>query len=264
MHGMRARLRLLSRSAAEERMEEEIRFHLEMETEKYQRDGLSPEEARRRAMLAFGGVEGHKEEMRDGRTLSWLGGMSLDFKLGLRMLLKYPGLTLVGGLAIAFAIWVGAGTFEFISQVVTPTLPFHEGERVVGIRSWDAATSDLEKPGLLDFVTWRDELRSIDDLGAYRTVERNLITGDGRGEPIAVAEISASAFPVTQVPALLGRTLTEADEKTAAPPVIVLGYDVWQRRFAGDPGIVGRVVRLGRGQVTVVGVMPEGFGFPIS
>jgi putative ABC transport system permease protein len=261
---MRARLRLLFRTEAEARMEEEIRFHLQMETEKYLREGLSPQEARRRAVLAFGGVEGHKEAMRDGRTFGWASGLSLDLRLGLRMLAKYPGLTLVGSLAITFAIWVGVGIFEFGSQVVFPKLPFDDGDRVVGIRSWDAAGSEMEMPGLHDFVTWRGELRSLEELGAYRTVEHNLITGDGRGEPIHVAEISASAFRVTRVPALLGRTLTAADEEKDAPPVVVLGHDVWQRRFAGDPGVVGRVVRLGRQQATVVGVMPEGFGFPVA
>ena len=191
--------------------------------------------------------------------ISWL-----DFKLGTRMLFKYPGLTLVGTLAITFAIWVGVGTFEFVSQAVFPTLPFDEGDRVVGIRTWDAARSDMDPSGLHDFVTWREELRSVEDLGAYRTVERNLITGDGRVEPIEVAEISASAFPMTRVPALLGRTLTAADESPSAPPVAVIGHDVWQRRFAGDPGVVGQVIRVGRQHATVVGVMPEGFGFPVA
>src|SRR5690606_26137843 len=101
-------------------------------------------------------------------------------------------------------------------------------------------------------------------VGAYRTLDRNLITGDGRSEPVEVAEISASAFEVTRVPALLGRPLTAADEEAGAPPVVVLGHDVWQRRLAGDPGVVGRVVRLGRQQATVVGIMPEGFGFPVA
>jgi predicted permease len=261
-HALRARLHLLSRRAAEARMNEEMRFHLELEAEKYVREGMSPAEARRRAVLAFGGVEGHKEAMRDGRTFAWTSGLSLDLKLAWRMLRKYPGLTLVGGAAIAFAIWVGVGTFEFVFQVVHPTLPFDGGARVVGIRSWNAASSEMQSPGLRDFEAWKEELRSVRDLGAYRTVERNLITGDGRGEPVAVAEISASAFPVTRVRPLLGRPLTADDEAAGAPPVVVIGHDVWRRRFAGDPRVVGRVVRLGREQATVVGVMPEGFGFP--
>jgi predicted permease len=244
-------------------MEEEMRFHMEMETERLVRErGLEPEEARRQAAIAFGGVEKYKEEGREVRGLSVVTGLSLDFRLGWRMLRKHPGLTLVGGLAIAFAIWVGVGAFEFIFQVIRPTLPFARGDRVVSIRNWNAASSDFERARLDDFVRWRGELRSIDELGAYRTLRRNLITTDGVSEPVAVADISASAFPVTGTRPLLGRTLTVDDERVDAPPVVVLGYDAWQNRFAGDPGVVGRVVHLGREPVTVVGVMPEGFGFP--
>ena len=264
MHATRARLRLLFRTAAEERMDEEMRHHLEMETEKNLRAGMTPDEARRRALLAFGGVEGHREAMRDGRTLAWLGGWSLDLKLGMRMLRKYPGLTLVGGFAIAFAIWVGVGTFEFLFQVVSPTLPFEEGHRVVGIRSWDAEASEPRPVAARDFAAWREEVRTVEELGAFRNLERNLITPDGRGEPAQVAEISASAFRVTGVAPLLGRALAAADEDPAAPPVMVLGHDVWQRRFGADPAVVGRVARLGRTQATIVGVMPEGFGFPVA
>jgi putative ABC transport system permease protein len=255
---------LVHRDAVERELNEELAFHLEMQTQKNLQDGMSPREARRRAVLRFGGVEKVKEEVRDVRGLAWLTGMSLDFRLGGRMLVKYPGLTLVGTLAITFAICVGVGTFEFLSQVAYPRLPLENGDRVVGIRSWDAASSEMEPSGLHDFVGWREELRSVEELGAYRTVERNLITGDGRGEPVEVAEITASAFRVTGTPALLGRSLTPADEERDAPAVIVLGHEVWQRRFAADPGVVGRVVRLGRQQATVVGVMPEGFGFPIA
>ena len=85
-----------------------------------------------------------------------------------------------------------------------------------------------------------------------------------RGEPVEIAEVTASAFPLTRVPPLFGRSLVEADERAGAPPVIVIGYDAWRSRFASDPRVVGRVVRLEREPVTVVGVMPEGFAFPVA
>src|SRR6476661_4750099 len=110
----RARLHLLfARRAAESRMDEELALHIDLETQRLVREeGLSPQEARRRTVARFGGVTQHKESLREGRGLAWLGGMSLDMKLGFRMLVKYPGLTIIGGLAMAFAIWVGALTFE--------------------------------------------------------------------------------------------------------------------------------------------------------
>ncbi|HEX8452272.1 MAG TPA: ABC transporter permease [Longimicrobium sp.] len=264
--GIRARLALLfGRRAAEERMDEEIGFHIEMETERLVREeGLEPVEARRRALVAFGGVEGHKEALRDGRGLAWLSGLSLDFKLGFRMLVKYPGLTIVGGLAMAFAIWAGSVTFVLVNQFLNPTLPLPHAERIVRIRNWDAAANEEEPRALSDFLAWRGGLRSVADLGAYREISINLIAGSEAGRPLRGAEISASAFRIAPEAPLLGRALVPGDERPGAAPVAVLGYEVWRTRFAGDAGIVGRTVRLGDTQATVVGVMPEGFAFPVA
>jgi predicted permease len=262
----RARLALLfRRRAAESRMDEEFRFHLDMEAERLVRDeGLDPVEARRRAHVAFGGVERHKEALRDGRGLAWLGGLGLDFKLGGRMLVKYPGLTLVGGLAMAFAIWAGAIAFVMVGNALHPTLPLPQGERVVQIHSWDAAANEVEERKLNDFLAWRGALRSVTELGAYRDVSLNLMVGRDVGPPLRGAEVTASAFRVAPEPPLLGRALVPADERPSAPPVVVIGHDVWRKRFAGDPGVVGRTVQLGGAHATVVGVMPEGFAFPVS
>jgi predicted permease len=188
----------------------------------------------------------------------------LDFKLGFRMLAKYPGLTLVGGLAIAFAIWIGAATFELATQVLRPAIPLDDGDRIVGVRLWDAKVSAPEARVARDFAAWRREVKSVQDLGAFRLLQRNLITGEGAGEPIEVAEISASAFRVARVPPMLGRTLVDDDEAEGAPPVVVIGHALWESRFGGDPNIIGRAVRLGRSQRAIVGVMPPGFEFPIS
>jgi putative ABC transport system permease protein len=245
-------------------MDEEFRFHIEMETEKNIRAGMSPDEARRRAAVAFGGMEAHKEEMREGRGLAWLGGWSLDLKLGARMLAKYPGLAVVGGLGMALATAIGAGAYAVFNVYFNPELPLHEGERVVAIINWDPRLRRDDKRVLHDFVTWRRELRSIVDPGAFRTVRRNLITASGQGEPVVVAEMTASGFRVARVPPLIGRTLLDADERPGAPPVVVIGHDVWESRFGRDPGVVGQAIRLGRVTYTIVGVMPASFGFPIS
>jgi predicted permease len=191
--------------------------------------------------------------------ISWL-----DLKLGFRMLVRYPGLTVLGGLAMAFAILAGAVTFEFTAQVAHPALPIPDGERAVWLRLWDRATSREEGRALHDFGVWRDELDSVEELGAYRTVERNLITADGAVALVTTAEITASAFRVAAIPPALGRVLIDGDQRAGAPPVILLGHGVWRSLFASDPAVVGTVVRLGADPFTVVGVMPEGFGFPIA
>ena len=130
--GARTRMQLLfGRRAAESRINEEVRFHLEMETARLIRDeGVIPAEARRRARAAFGGVTQYTETLKDGRGLAWLSGLSLDLKLGFRMLVKYPGLTLIGGMSIAFGIWFGAVTFQMVGVLTSPALPLPGGDRI--------------------------------------------------------------------------------------------------------------------------------------
>jgi putative ABC transport system permease protein len=258
---------LRRRDGVEHEMDEEFRLHLALRAEHLVREGLSPADAERQARLEFGSAEHHKDRARQARGLRRFDDLAvswLDFKLGFRMLSRYPGLTLVGGLAMAFAMWVGAGAFEMVVQVVAPRLPLPGGDRIVTLRNWDAATSRVERRALSDFDDWREQLTTVRDLGAWRPVRRNLITGEGRGEPITVVETSASAFRVTQVPPALGRTLVDADEQPGAPNVVVIGHELWQRRFAGDSGIVGTTIRLGTVEQTIVGVMPQGYAFPVS
>jgi predicted permease len=259
----RARL-FLSRPASESRTDEEFRFHLDMETDRLAREaGLSRDEARRRALTAFGGVQQHRESMRDGRGLAWLSGLSLDLKLGFRMLLKYPGLTLVGGLAMAFGIWFGAVTFQMFGMITTPKLPLPDGDRIVKIQNWDIKTLQDEDRVLYDYQLWRSA-RSITDVGAYRNASVNLVGADGGARPEAAAEITAAAFRIAPKRPVLGRVLEASDEAAGAAPVVVVGNGVWTRRFGRDPQIVGRNVKIGNGFATVVGVMPEGFAFPVA
>ena len=188
----------------------------------------------------------------------------LDLRLGLRMLGKSPGLTFVGGFGMAVGVALAAGAYAFFNSYFYPELPLHEGDRVVALGKFDRQRGREESRLLHDFQVWRRELRSVVDLGAFRTISRNLVSETGQGEPIKLAEMTASGFRVARVPPLLGRTLVDADEQPGAPPVLVIGYDVWQSHFAGDPAIVGREIRIGRDAHTIVGVMPQGFAFPVS
>ena len=191
------------------------------------------------------------------RAVSWL-----DWKLGARLLLKYPALTIIGGLSLAAAIAIGAIGIEVAGELLYKRLPFPEGSRVVRLETQDTAASRVEPRVLHDFAIWRRSLKTVAELGAARLSERNVLTGERRVESLRVAEITASAFPLTRVPPLLGRPLQPTDELQGAEPVVVLGYDVWDRQFLHDPAIIGRVVTVGRTARTVVGVMPPRFGFP--
>src|SRR5262245_26834493 len=190
-------------------------------------------------------------------AVSWL-----DWKLGARLLLKYPALTIIGGLSLAGAIAIGAVGIEVADELLYKRLPFDDGGRVVNLETQDTAASRVEPRVLHDFSIWRRSLKTVVELGAARVSERNVLTGEGRVESLRVAEITASAFPLTRVPPLLGRPLQPADELQGAQPVVILSYDVWQRQFLQDPAIIGRVVTVGRSARTVVGVMPPRFGFP--
>jgi predicted permease len=191
-------------------------------------------------------------------------GLSLDVRLGLRLLVKHIGLTVVGTVAMAFAIWSGIVAFEFYTQIMHPRLPLESGARIVAIVMVDTASGGERAPTLHDFVAWRDALTSVPDLAAYRDRNWNVIVGTAVPEPVAVAEISAATFRIVQERPVLGRPLVEADEKPGAPWVVLIGHDVWQSRFASDPNIIGRELRLGNVPHTIVGVMPQGFRFPLA
>lgn len=252
------------RRRAEADLAREINAHLQLLEEKFVAEGMSPEEARFAAKRAFGNIEQTKELQRDERSFRWLTGWAMELRLGVRMLVRYPGLTVVGGLAMAFAILVGTGVFEVVKQAIDPVLPLPDGEEIVGLTYWNRRADTRKPANSYDFLKWREELTTLRDVGAFRLLERNLAAEGGIAEPVMVAQISPSAFRVTRIPPLLGRTLVEADENLGSPAVVVLGYRLWQTRFGSDRAIVGRTVRLGQVQVIVVGVMPEGFAFPVD
>ena len=190
--------------------------------------------------------------------------MLQDYKLGLRMLLKYPGLTLAGGLALAVAIGVGAGWYDLSGMLFSPTIPLPAGERIVLITTQNALTNTPEARVTHDFLEWRRELRTIQELGAFRSGTRNLVVGDAAPAQLQVAELTVGAFRIAGVAPLLGRPLLDSDATTGAPSVILLGYDVWQRSFAGRVEAVGSVVKLGNTPATVIGIMPQGFAYPLN
>ncbi|MBR9990407.1 MAG: ABC transporter permease [Gemmatimonadetes bacterium] len=192
-------------------------------------------------------------------------GMSvLDFKLGVRMLIRYPGLTVLGGLAIAFAICAGAGTFEFLTQVGAPKMPFAGGDRLVALELWDAKKGGDYNRALFDVGVWQQELTSLEEIGAFQSVTRNVIVDEAAAHVVVGALMDAAGFRITGIRAMMGRTFTDDDQRPDAPPVVVIGHKLWQSMFGSDPAILGRVVKVGTEPATVVGVMPEGFSFPIA
>ena len=189
-------------------------------------------------------------------------GAVQDYKLAVRMLFKYPGLTIAGGLALAVAMGLGAAWYDITNQLFHPRIPLPEGERLVHVEISNIVSGANETRLLNDLDTWRRGARGFEHLGAYRSMELSLIAPDTAPEHVLVAETTSSAFPIARVAPVLGRPLLDSDEQPGAPPVVVIGHALWQRQFGGRADVVGREVQLGQRPATVVGVMPEGFRFP--
>ena len=185
----------------------------------------------------------------------------LDLRLGVRMLVRYPVLTLIGTVSLAIAIAIGAAVFAFIAMILWPTLPLPEGDRVVSVRLYDDARSQYEDRMTADLQRWRTAA-SLTDFGAGRFFNRNLTMGDGAIEPIDVVEVTASTFGMGRVAPIAGRTLTDADAEPSAPPVMVIREGLWRSRFGADPAILQQSVTLAATPTAVVGIMPDSFRFP--
>ena len=249
---------------AETELTREIDAHLQLLEDQFVDKGLPRDEARYAARRAFGGVEQTKERQRDARSFRWLAGWPLDLKLGVRMLAKTPGLTVVGVIALAVAIGAGAAFLEFTNDLLHPTLDVPGADRIVGVRAWNAERRADHTWRLKDFAAWRMHATLLEDFGGARFTARHLATPDGRIEPVRAVEINATAFRLMSVRPVLGRTLLAGDEQRSAPPVAVIGHEVWTSRFNSDPQVIGTIARLGSTDYTVVGVMPPGFGFPVN
>jgi putative ABC transport system permease protein len=254
----------LRRRRTDADLQRELAGHLAFAEDELRRKGHAPRDAARRARAAAGGRIQALEALRDQRGLPWLASSWLDVRLGLRLLVRHWGLTLVGGLAMTLAITIAAVVFAAFDLIMWSPLPLDEGDRVVAIQVWDREAGRRRDTTWQDLERWRANLQSIDDVGAFQTIRRNIIATDGSIELAEVAEISAAGFRVARVPPLIGRPIADADAAPGAAPVVVIGHDVWQRRFAGARDVIGRELRLGTDVHTVVGVMPDGFQFPLN
>ena len=255
---------VFGRGRADHDIERELEAHLALAEEDLRRQGMPPDAAARQARLQSGRSTHAMEALRDRRGIPPLSTFWLDVKLGARMLRKHWGLTLAGGLAMVVAITIGATVHDFLRALSGTDLPLEEGDRVVIVQPWNPETRKEQYSTPEDFARWRDQLRSLKDIGAFYTVKRNMVTAKGQSASLLVASISSPGFRVARVNPILGRPLLQEDDAPGAAPVIVLGYDAWQAAFAGVLEAVGESVRIDGQVYTVVGVMPPEFAFPIN
>ena len=191
------------------------------------------------------------------RSASWL-----DVKLGVRMLRKEPLLTAVAIGALSIGIPASMLPLHLVESL-TVDLPFPEGNRIVGIRNRDIVENRTQVRALHDYFAWKDEVTTLDAIGAARSDPYNVSAADGRVAPVRGSELTASAFDVLRVGPIMGRPLLESDEVKGAPEVVVISHEMWHSRLGADPDVIGSTIRIGAVPHEVVGVMPAGFLFPL-
>ncbi|HEY2294675.1 MAG TPA: ABC transporter permease [Thermoanaerobaculia bacterium] len=255
------RLRTLSHRGRFERdLEEELRFHLDMQTEKHVQEGMAPKEARALARRELGSADRFKDEVRDVRGVTWLDDLRRDVRFGLRSLRRSPGFTIVAMLCLALGIGANAALFSVLNAVLLRPLPYPEPDRLVRIyeKIGERGSGSVSVPNYRD---WMAQSTGFEQLAAWLEGSRNL-QGVGEAERITTVQATSNLFSTLRARPLLGRTFVPGQDEPGHGRVVVLSESLWRRRFGGDRSILGRALQLDGAPYSVIGVMPASFVFP--
>ena len=253
---------LAHRGAMQGGLDEEIRFHIDQQTEKNVRAGMSRDEARRQAIIRFGGVQRTKERARDEFRLASIEGTWRDVRYGARALGHAPVFTIVCSLMLALSIGAVTIVFSGVHAVLLKPLPYPDAEALVSI--WNSAPGP-EGPGEIpvsatQFFTFRDENRVFAALGLWSSGIA-AVTGLTHPEEVRTLQVTHGTLQALGVPPAIGRWFSQEDDAPASPESVLLFDAYWKTRFGGDPSIVGRTLTVDARPRTVIGVMPAGFRF---
>ena len=262
-------MRLLSRlravftkPALDADFDAELAQHLEAATADNIRAGMTPEEARRQARIALGGVEQSRELHRDARGLPWLEDLVRDVRLSLRLFAKHRGFTTVALLVLALGMAGTAIIFGIFNGVFLKPWPFHEPDRLVDLNTtapkWNQRFIGVAWP---EFEAWRANNTTFDAMAVLQTGSVTLAT-ETFAERVNVSRVSHDLTTVLGLEPVLGRGFTAEEDGPGAPPVALLGNRAWRTFFGADPGVLGRTVSINREVFTVIGVLPPGAAFP--
>jgi predicted permease len=257
------RLRSLGRRReVEAGLEDEIRFHIEQQTEKNLLAGMARDEARRQALIRFGGVEHVRERTRDEFRAASIENLARDFRFGWRALLRAPGLVIVSMLTLALGIGATTAMFTVVNGVLLRPLPYPEQDRLIEI------VHEVPSLGLDQFYAspaiyfgYRDHNRTFDAVGHWDW-DSSPVTVTGAGEPESVPslEVTHEVLPILGAAPVLGRGFSEADDRPGSAPTAIISHGYWQRHFAGaNP--VGRSLTVEGVSREIIGVLPQGFRF---
>jgi putative ABC transport system permease protein len=262
LNDLRIRLRaLFRRKRVERELDEELRFHIERQTEKYVQAGMKPGEAARRARIELGGVEQTKEECREARGVNFIETTIRDLRYGLRQLRRSPGFTIVAILTLALGIGANTAVFSVVNGVLLDALPYPQANRLVFLHEHirQVPLMSISYPNLQD---WERQNTVFEPLGAFNTTQFAL-TGAGEPEELAGMNVSAGFLPALGVKPVLGRLFGKSDDRPGATPAALITYSLWEQKFGGDPQAIGRTLDLNGRSYTLIGILPASFRFPI-
>jgi predicted permease len=243
-------------------LDEDIRDHIERETEDNIERGMAPDEARLMALRKFGNVARIKEEAREVWSLVWLEQLVQDVRVGLRMLRKNPGFTAVAVLTMALGIGANTAIFSVVYAVLLKPLPYTNPQQL--FTAFQANKQQgIEETGCsyLNYEDWRAQNHVFSELGG---VLAHQLTLTGRGDPtiVNVSVVTPEFFALLDAKPLVGRIFLPEDGKQGAPPAAILSEDLWRRRFGADPKITGSPIELDKRLYTIIGVIPSDFRTP--
>lgn len=248
---------LWHRDEMERRLSQELGFHLEQHAKELIARGVNPEEARRQARIALGGPEQMKEECRDARGTRWLDDLWQDFRFALRTLRQRPGFTAVAVITLALGIGANTAIFSVVNPILFQPLPYPDANRIMMI--WEMRKDGgHNNPSFAMYRKLAERARSFELLAVMQHWQPAM-TSAAEPERLNGQFVSADYFRVLGVAPAIGRDFETSDDRVQGPKVVVLSYSLWQRRFNGDPSIIGRPVTLNDQSYTVIGVMPRGF-----
>jgi predicted permease len=253
-----------SRTTVHDELDDEVRFHLEMETEKLIEKGFSPDEARRTARMTFGNAERIKEEVREVDGVSWMEKLTADARFGLRVLRRNPVFAGVGILTLALGIGASTAIFSVVDGILLRPLPYPEPSRLVTVWA-DFSPNGGPDQEWLSYPNYQDAraLPVFDELSAFQEW-RPTLSGQGEPEMLRGAQVAEGMFSrVLRVRPFLGRTFAPEDDLPDASPVVLLSHGYWVRNFGADEAVLGSTIVLDGIPSQVVGVMPPGFNAPL-
>jgi putative ABC transport system permease protein len=253
LHDLFFRLRTLMRhSAAENELDDELRFHLERHIDEYMRSGMNKAEAARRARLEFGGLDQVKNECREARGLSFVESLVQDLHYSVRTLLHSPAFTTCAVLTLTLGIGANTAIFSVVNQVLLNPLPYPNPQELLGARQNDSL------PNLQDIQ------RQTHSFASSGGVNIEPMDFTGNGEPVRVhgAWVDAGLFTTLGVQPMLGRLISAGEDVKGGPRNVVVSYPFWRDFLGRDPRVLGRTIRVSDNSYTVIGVMPENFTLP--